>query len=850
MILFYNKYSGMIVIIILVFINICSVKAGNDGKKLYNVQHMLDLEAISSFSLGSNGDNIALEYMSPYQYGYGIKAKKPEKSIILFQKQSGKKFIENKIIRYKIPRGVTKFISFSPSGEKLAFYWLSETIEPEFKIGIYDFKRDIIEWIPGQPHWLPDWAGVSWLADDTIFYNLNTLGDSSLPFPEGLLREVRIRTNSEWKNAMVGEKPTIKTAYSYDDSNNQRQKCRPGRFIKFDLKKRVATVIAEHAVEHVRVLTKSKSIVGLAVCGDVQLRGKTLNNKQETIRYTPIMADGLGDSSIKYLCDKCGVKYDSLFVSPDEEEVAFIEYDDTGTPQSARISRVRLKDGAKYHYSLEGIRLMALDERVEYRFRSPILWLGQDLLVYAANEKETTGERHGAYKDAMLHIRRDWYRLSGSKGVFNITQNEEKTSIVPLLSDGEQVLFLDNGKIKSINYLGKEEVIKDIASIGYRILPNSVYPEYFSSIFKGIWVPKEYLLLEKSLGSGKGIFLFDIDKNAIEYVLKIPYGADVISISKNMGAVLWRNGSNNQANYGVSYKDEISLTERTDNLMHINKFLKNVEFPEKIKVHFSDPYGKDDSACLILPPSYRHEKGKFPTIVRIYPTISDMCANVNPSVDWTDPQLDVEQGYAVLYIGIREGFRSPHNKNFNDIRSWVYPAIDEAVRLGYVDEDRLILSGISQGSFFALELLTLTTRFRAAIIAHGAANYTSLWGGGSFLDMVVNFGRSFPMGAMVRFEDPSDPLWLGAAPWEEPSSYTRISPIYKVDKIYTPILFVHTDLDEFSVQHFLELYTALYRQGRMAKMLLYSGEMHGISSPSNIIDVRKRVAEWLEEFVD
>lgn len=69
----------------------------------------------------------------------------------------------------------------------------------------------------------------------------------------------------------------------------------------------------------------------------------------------------------------------------------------------------------------------------------------------------------------------------------------------------------------------------------------------------------------------------------------------------------------------------------------------------------------------------------------------------------------------------------------------------------------------------------------------------------------------------------------------------------KADKVTTPLMMVHGDLDFIPIQQDEEFFTALYRQNKRAVLVRYQGEWHTIANRANVLDLWRRIADWLTE---
>jgi dipeptidyl aminopeptidase/acylaminoacyl peptidase len=87
---------------------------------------------------------------------------------------------------------------------------------------------------------------------------------------------------------------------------------------------------------------------------------------------------------------------------------------------------------------------------------------------------------------------------------------------------------------------------------------------------------------------------------------------------------------------------------------------------------------------------------------------------------------------------------------------------------------------------------------------------------------------------------------LGGPPWHDYWRYLRNSPILYVDRVNTPLMMIHGDLDFIALSQAEEFFTALYRQGKPARLVRYWGEDHIISSPANVADSWDRILQWFD----
>ncbi|MGB5294318.1 MAG: prolyl oligopeptidase family serine peptidase [Thermoanaerobaculia bacterium] len=154
--------------------------------------------------------------------------------------------------------------------------------------------------------------------------------------------------------------------------------------------------------------------------------------------------------------------------------------------------------------------------------------------------------------------------------------------------------------------------------------------------------------------------------------------------------------------------------------------------------------------------------------------------------------------------------------------------VDEVIRLGLVDADRLASSGWSNGGILTAALITETRRYRAAIIGAADVEWFSDWAN-------VDFGAAF------------DNYYFGGTPWEIPEVYLEKSPFFKLHEVTTPTL-VHTGTADRNVppHQSWSLFRVLQQEGKApTKLLLYPDEPHSLQEPAH---QRRKIEEDLAWF--
>ena len=271
--------------------------------------------------------------------------------------------------------------------------------------------------------------------------------------------------------------------------------------------------------------------------------------------------------------------------------------------------------------------------------------------------------------------------------------------------------------------------------------------------------------------------------------------------------------------------------------------------------HFSNPYpglegvgrelvrydredGVKLTATLYTPAGYTSEDGPLPMLVWAYPReykSASAAAQVRDSpyrfsrVSWGSPLYWLTQGYAVMEGAtmpiIGEGDVEPNDTYVEQLVASGRAAVDEAVRRGIADRERVGIAGHSYGAFMTANLLAHSDTFRAGIARSGAYNRT-----------LTPFG----------FQSEQRTYW------EAPEIYFAMSPFMHAQKIDEPILLIHGVADNnsgtFPIQS-RRLYHALKGHGATARLVMLPHESHGYQARESVMHTLWEMNVWLDKYV-
>ena len=263
--------------------------------------------------------------------------------------------------------------------------------------------------------------------------------------------------------------------------------------------------------------------------------------------------------------------------------------------------------------------------------------------------------------------------------------------------------------------------------------------------------------------------------------------------------------------------------------------------PPKEIIKYKRDDGVELSGTLYTPPGYDAKRdGPLPLLIWAYPREfknAESASQLRESpfrFTGISPQSSLvwlARGYAVLdgpaLPIIAQGDdddAEPNDTYVQQLVAGAKAAVDEVVRRGVADKDRVAVGGHSYGAFMAANLLAhAPDLFCCAVARSGAYNRT-----------LTPFGfqaeeRSF---------------------WEAPDVYSKMSPFNNAHLVKKPILLIHGEDDPNSGTNVMQserFFAALKGNGAQAKLVVLPHENHGYRGLESVLHVMAETSEWLDE---
>ncbi|MCZ6915895.1 MAG: S9 family peptidase [Gemmatimonadetes bacterium] len=237
---------------------------------------------------------------------------------------------------------------------------------------------------------------------------------------------------------------------------------------------------------------------------------------------------------------------------------------------------------------------------------------------------------------------------------------------------------------------------------------------------------------------------------------------------------------------------------------------------------------------IVKPPNFDPSK-EYPLILNIHGGPHGMY-NVAFSYPY---QNYAANGYVVLYTNPRGS--TGYGTDFGNAIDDGYPSVDHddlmagvdsLIGRGYIDEDRLFVTGCSGGGVLSSWAIGHTNRFAAAAVRCPVINWISFAGTADIIDWGYHrFNGYF---------------------WDNPAKWLEHSPLMHVNKVQTPTLLMTGVLDlRTPMSQTEEYYAALKTLGVPAVMLRFNQEFHGTSSmPSNFLRTQLYIMSWFTKWAE
>ncbi|MBS1955175.1 MAG: S9 family peptidase [Cyanobacteria bacterium SZAS-4] len=279
---------------------------------------------------------------------------------------------------------------------------------------------------------------------------------------------------------------------------------------------------------------------------------------------------------------------------------------------------------------------------------------------------------------------------------------------------------------------------------------------------------------------------------------------------------------------------EATVSSTSVALTHLPDPAPEVRAIKKRLVKYKRADGMDLSFTLYTPPGYK-EGTRVPTILYAYP-LDYADAKVAGQVTGSQQTFTTLRQYKLLLLA---GYAIIDNTSFpivgdpkkaydtylEQLVADAKAAVDEAVRIGVADPERIGVTGHSHGALMTANLIAHSDLFRAGVSTSGAYN-----------KMLTPFG----------FQNERRSIW------DARDVYLKVSPYFVADKLKTPLLLVHGAEDANPGTTPLQattLYEAVRGNGGTVRLVMLPHEPHWYTALESNEQLVSEMLSWFDKYV-
>jgi dipeptidyl aminopeptidase/acylaminoacyl peptidase len=269
-------------------------------------------------------------------------------------------------------------------------------------------------------------------------------------------------------------------------------------------------------------------------------------------------------------------------------------------------------------------------------------------------------------------------------------------------------------------------------------------------------------------------------------------------------------------------------------ITHIPDPTPEVRAIRKRLVKYKRADGLDLSFTLYTPVGYQ-EGTRVPTILYAYPldyADASKAGQVTGSQETftrlRQYRLLLLAGYAIIdnaSFPIVGDPKKAYDSYLEQLVADAQAAVDEAVRLGVADPERIGVTGHSHGALMTVNLVAHSDLFRAGVATSGSYNKT-----------LTPFG----------FQNERRSVW------EATDVYLKVSPFFSADKLKTPLLIVHGTEDANPGTTPIQankLYEAIRGNGGNTRLVMLPHEPHWYTAMESNEQLIYEMLRWFDKYV-
>ncbi len=278
------------------------------------------------------------------------------------------------------------------------------------------------------------------------------------------------------------------------------------------------------------------------------------------------------------------------------------------------------------------------------------------------------------------------------------------------------------------------------------------------------------------------------------------------------------------ADVHVSSVANFNPTKLTDH----NSQLKDIALGRSEVIKWKSKDGLEIEGLLIYPVGYEAGK-RYPLFANIHGGPSGVWAQSFPGSWGNFAHVWAGKGWATFLPNIRGSSGYGEKFLLSNVKDWgggdyqdIQSGIDELIKRGIADPEKLGQGGWSYGGYMTAWTLTQTNRFKAVMVGAGLTNMFSMYSTNDLQRTLEGY--------------------FGGLPWDDIEGYwTKTSAMAHIKKAKTPTLILHGGSDtRVPIGQAQELYMGLKKNNVPVQLVFFPREGHGLMEPRHQLDKMKR----------
>jgi dipeptidyl aminopeptidase/acylaminoacyl peptidase len=423
-----------------------------------------------------------------------------------------------------------------------------------------------------------------------------------------------------------------------------------------------------------------------------------------------------------------------------------------------------------------------------------------------------------------------WVADADGSHAVQVTQNTVAESGPALSPDNSMVLFTSGSNAAFETYYNARLFVAPAAGGSARVVVGEREPYDVSAATWSADGQSIYFLA--NLGVHEEVFVVPAAGGVPRQLTNGKHVVGAMARTKNRFAFLIGDSTSGGEVYAM---DETGHETR---VTHVFDYLaRDFALGRQEAITWKGADGATVEGILTYPADYQAGR-KYPLAVMTHggPQAADKYSIGSPAYEI---QVLAGKGYAVLQpnyrgsTGYGDAFlRDMVGHYFQNAHLDVMAGVDEVIRRGVADPDRMVKMGWSAGGHMTNKIITFTDRFKAAATGAGVAQWVSM----------------YAQSDIRSYRTP----WFGGTPWQKNApidAYWNNSPLKDVANVKTPTIFFVGERDpRVPMPQSIEMYHALKSNHVPTHLYVAPREPHGWAElRHNLYKMNAEIA-WFEQY--